>query len=50
VGDSKKSGGGVTCAFEVEGQTMVCPIIVEDMDPPGQMLIEVRKCVDFTPT
>ncbi|ESW17945.1 hypothetical protein PHAVU_006G000400 [Phaseolus vulgaris] len=41
VGDSKKSGGGVTCAFEVEGQTMVCPIIVEDMDPPGQMLIEM---------
>ncbi|RDX88634.1 Transcription factor bHLH157, partial [Mucuna pruriens] len=41
VGDSKKGGGGVTCAFEVEGQTMVCPIIVEDMGPPGQMLIEM---------
>ncbi|XP_020211102.1 uncharacterized protein LOC109795946 [Cajanus cajan] len=41
VGDSKKCGSGVTCAFEVEGQTMLCPIIVEDMGPPGQMLIEM---------
>ncbi|KAK7393835.1 hypothetical protein VNO78_22399 [Psophocarpus tetragonolobus] len=41
VEDGRKSGGGVTCAFEVEGQTMVCPIIVEDMEPPGQMLIEM---------
>lgn len=37
------SGGGVTWAFEVGGQTMVCPIIVEDLSPPGQMLIEVCK-------
>ena len=36
-------GGGVTWAFEVGGQTMVCPIIVEDLSPPGQMLIEVCK-------
>lgn len=34
-------GGGATWAFEVGGQTMVCPIIVEDLSPPGQMLIEV---------
>ncbi|KAJ7952192.1 transcription factor bHLH [Quillaja saponaria] len=33
--------GGVTWAFEVGGQTMVCPIIVEDLNPPGQMLIEM---------
>lgn len=33
---------GATWAFEVGNQTMVCPIIVEDMNPPGQMLIEVR--------
>ena len=35
-------GGGVTCAFEVAGQKMACPIIVEDMSQQGQMLIEVR--------
>ena len=34
-------GGGATWAFEVGGQSMVCPIIVEDLSPPGQMLIEV---------
>ncbi|PON73580.1 MYC/MYB transcription factor [Parasponia andersonii] len=33
--------GGVTWAFEVGGQSMVCPIIVEDLSPPGQMLIEM---------
>lgn len=38
-GDSKNRG--VTWAFEVANKTMVCPIIVEDMSPPGQMLIEV---------
>ena len=46
VKDSKNGGGGgggATWAFEVAGQTLVCPIIVEDMDPPGRMLIEVRK-------
>ncbi|XP_054825606.1 transcription factor LHW [Prosopis cineraria] len=36
-----KDGGGVTWAFEVAGQTMACPIIVEDMSQPGQMLIEM---------
>ncbi|KAL5552458.1 hypothetical protein UlMin_002634 [Ulmus minor] len=37
------SGGntGVTWAFEVGSQTMVCPIIVEDLSTPGQMLIEM---------
>ncbi|RWW33378.1 hypothetical protein BHE74_00012770 [Ensete ventricosum] len=34
-------GGGATWAYEVAGQTMVCPIIVEDLTPPGQMLVEV---------
>ncbi|KAL2327123.1 hypothetical protein Fmac_020550 [Flemingia macrophylla] len=41
VRDSQKCGSGVTCAFEAKGQTMLCPIIVEDMGPPGQMLIEM---------
>lgn len=39
---SGSSGGGATWAYEVAGQTMVCPIIVEDLTPPGQMLIEVK--------
>ncbi|KAL2325247.1 hypothetical protein Fmac_024305 [Flemingia macrophylla] len=39
VADSKK--GGITWAFEVAQQTMLCPIIVEDMSLPGQMLIEM---------
>ncbi|XP_061346972.1 transcription factor bHLH155-like [Gastrolobium bilobum] len=39
AGDSKNCG--VTCAFEVASETMICPIIVEDMSPPGQMLIEM---------
>lgn len=34
-------GGGVTWAFELGCQTMVCPIVVEDLNPPGQMLIEM---------
>ncbi|XP_031262775.1 transcription factor bHLH157-like [Pistacia vera] len=38
---SHNGGGGATWAFEVGGQTMVCPIIVEDLSPPGQMLIEM---------
>lgn len=33
--------GGATWAYEVAGQTMVCPIIVEDLAPPGQMLVEM---------
>ncbi|WOL07526.1 hypothetical protein Cni_G16270 [Canna indica] len=35
------TGGGATWAYEVAGQTMVCPIIVEDLTPPGQMLVEM---------
>ncbi|CAO2048008.1 unnamed protein product [Urochloa humidicola] len=35
------SNGGATWAYEVAGQTMVCPIIVEDLAPPGQMLVEM---------
>ncbi|XP_057967822.1 uncharacterized protein LOC131157575 [Malania oleifera] len=38
---SGNSSGGATWAFEVGGQSMVCPIIVEDLNPPGQMLIEM---------
>jgi hypothetical protein len=38
---SAASNGGATWAYEVAGQTMVCPIIVEDLSPPGQMLVEV---------
>ncbi|KAJ4746801.1 transcription factor-like protein [Rhynchospora pubera] len=38
---SGSSGGGATWAYEVAGQTMVCPIIVEDLTPPGQMLVEM---------
>ncbi|CAJ1976353.1 unnamed protein product [Sphenostylis stenocarpa] len=39
VADSKSCG--ITWAYEVAHQTMLCPIIVEDMSPPGQMLIEM---------
>lgn len=40
----KDSGGsaGTTWAFQLGGQTMVCPIVVEDTNPPGQMLVEVK--------
>ena len=33
--------GGATWAYEVGSQSMVCPIIVEDLNPPRQMLVEV---------
>lgn len=33
--------GGATWAFEVGSQSMVCPIIVEDLNPPRQMLVKV---------
>ncbi|KAJ6809904.1 transcription factor bHLH157-like isoform X1 [Iris pallida] len=32
---------GATWAYEVAGQTMVCPILVEDLNPPGLMLVEM---------
>ncbi|GJN21828.1 hypothetical protein PR202_gb09344 [Eleusine coracana subsp. coracana] len=38
---SAGSNGGATWAYEVAGQTMVSPIIVEDLTPPGQMLVEM---------
>ena len=42
-GSANNGGGGATWAFEVSGQTMICPIRVEDLNPPGQMLIEVYR-------
>lgn len=39
VGDGSR--GGTTWAYEVGGQAMVCPIVVEDLGLPGQMLIEM---------
>ncbi|KAL2493609.1 Transcription factor LHW [Forsythia ovata] len=33
--------GGATWAYEVGSQTMVCPIIVEDLNQPRQMLVEM---------
>ncbi|CAN6268933.1 unnamed protein product [Urochloa humidicola] len=33
--------GGATWAYEVAGKTMVCPIVIEDLSPPGQMLVEM---------
>ncbi|KAM3396538.1 transcription factor isoform X1 [Capsicum galapagoense] len=39
--NSKANGTGVTWACEIGEQTMVCPLIVEDLSTPGQMLIEI---------
>lgn len=36
--------GGVTWAYEVSNDAMVCPLIVEDLSTPGQILIEVINC------
>ncbi|KAL6906114.1 hypothetical protein ACP4OV_003715 [Aristida adscensionis] len=33
--------GGATWAFDVGSQSMTCPIIVEDLDRPRQMLVEM---------
>lgn len=33
--------GGATWAFELGSQSMVCPIVVEDLNPPRQLLIEM---------
>ncbi|VFQ59790.1 unnamed protein product [Cuscuta campestris] len=35
------NGSGVTWACEIENQTMVCPLKVEELCTPGQMLIEI---------
>lgn len=40
--------GGATWAFEVGAQSMVCPIIVEDLNPPRQMLVKVTCFHAFT--
>lgn len=34
--------GGATWAFEVGTQPMTCPIVVEDLSTPRQMLVEVN--------
>ncbi|KAL2527763.1 BHLH domain-containing protein [Abeliophyllum distichum] len=39
--NSSSCSGGVTWACEVGDQTMVCPLVVEDLSNPGQMLIEI---------
>ncbi|MQM09218.1 hypothetical protein Taro_042085 [Colocasia esculenta] len=39
--DSQSNGGGATWAYEVAGQTLVCPITIKELNPPGQMLIEI---------
>lgn len=41
---SINGGDGVTWAYEVGDDAMVCPLIVEDLSTPGQMLIEVINC------
>ncbi|XP_073099368.1 uncharacterized protein [Elaeis guineensis] len=33
--------GGATWAFEVGTQSMICPIVVEDLKPPRQLLVEM---------
>lgn len=33
--------GGATWAFEVGNQPMICPIVVEDLNPPRQLLVEM---------
>ncbi|XP_064942486.1 transcription factor LHW isoform X1 [Musa acuminata AAA Group] len=33
--------GGATWAFEVGTQPTICPIVVEDLNPPRQMLVEM---------
>uniref|UniRef100_A0A6N2JYZ7 BHLH domain-containing protein n=1 Tax=Salix viminalis TaxID=40686 RepID=A0A6N2JYZ7_SALVM len=39
--DNRNNSGGATWALEVADQSMVCPIIVEDLSQPGLMLIEL---------
>lgn len=34
--------GGATWALEVGDELSMCPIIVQDLNPPGKMLIEVQ--------
>ncbi|XP_022145252.1 transcription factor bHLH155 isoform X2 [Momordica charantia] len=37
----ERGSGGVTWAFKVGATPMVCPVIVEDLSSPGQMLVEM---------
>lgn len=37
----KEEGGGATWAFEVGSKSMVCPIVVEDINPPRIFQVEV---------
>jgi len=37
----KEDGGGATWAFEVGSKSMVCPIVVEDINPPRIFQVEV---------
>ncbi|KVH89983.1 Myc-type, basic helix-loop-helix (bHLH) domain-containing protein, partial [Cynara cardunculus var. scolymus] len=39
--DKDPSSNGATWACELGNQTMVCPLIVEDLSTPGHMLIEM---------
>lgn len=39
--ENPSSSNGITWACEVGYETMFCPLIVEDLSVPGQMLIEV---------
>ncbi|GMI74305.1 hypothetical protein HRI_001099800 [Hibiscus trionum] len=44
MGESKikeEYEGGTTRAFEVGSQSMICPIVVEDLNSPRQMLVEM---------
>jgi hypothetical protein len=37
----KEDGGGATWAFEVGSKSMVCPIVVEDINPPRIFQVEM---------
>lgn len=39
--------GGATWAYEIGSTSMVCPIIVEDLNQPQQMLVEVVTCTYY---
>ncbi|KAA0052977.1 transcription factor bHLH157 [Cucumis melo var. makuwa] len=38
---TERGSGGVTWAFKVGATPTVCPVIVEDLSSPGQMLVEM---------
>lgn len=40
--------GGATWAFEVGSRSGVYPIIVEDLNPPRELLIEVKYACEYT--